>query len=369
MWLRVVALLLNVIFGLALPVQAAETAAPRRVDGPVADPADPHRTAETPPPDFPGLQYIDSAGCVFLRTESGWRARLARDGSAICGWPPTLSARGTQGVSPASGAGSRASQIEQTLAEAIIPNLQSGELAERPDETPPPLSEPAAQAPGRATGDALDPAPDPLGLGQMVASAPDLRRQLVGTGHAQRLCRLIGAGDALGLCGPGDEGAALALPRASGSEPASAKVATAVPGSLPGPATPVAAPAPAAPRARPSAAVLPATASTAASASKAAVTVPAASRPAAGAGAGAGADNSMLIRPGMRYVEVGTFKDPDQALAVARQLAAMGLPVVRSKPREGAAIAVMVGPLEDREAIVRMADRLRKAGFARLVAR
>lgn len=365
MWLRVVALLLNVIFGLALPVQAAETAAPRRVDGPVADPADPHRPAETPPPDFPGLQYIDSAGCVFLRTESGWRARLARDGSAICGWPPTLSARGTQGVSPASGAGSRASQIEQTLAEAIIPNLQSGELAERPDETPPPLSELAAQASGRATGDALDPAPDPLGLGQMVASAPDLRRQLVGTGHAQRLCGLIGAGDALGLCGPADEGAALALPRASGSEPASARVATAVPGSLPGPATPVAAPA--APRARPSAAALPATASSAASASKAAVTVPAASRPAAGAGAGA--DNSMLIRPGMRYVEVGTFKDPDQALAVARQLAAMGLPVVRSKPREGAAIAVMVGPLEDREAIVRMADRLRKAGFARLVAR
>ena len=359
MWLRVVALLLNVIFGLALPVQAAETAVPRRVDGPAADSADPHRPAETPPPDFPGLQYIDSAGCVFLRTESGWRARLARDGSAICGWPPTLSARGTQGVSPASGAGSRASQIEQTLAEAIIPNLQSGELAEGPDETPPPLSEPAAQAPGRATGDALDPAPDPLGLGQMVASAPDLRRQLVGTGHAQRLCGLIGAGDALGLCGPGDEGAALALPRASGSEPGSARVATAVPGSLPGPATPVAAPA--APRARPSAAALPATASTAASASKAAV-VPA-------AGAGAGADNSMLIRPGTRYVEVGTFKDPDQALAVARQLAAMGLPVVRSKPREGAAIAVMVGPLEDREAIVRMADRLRKAGFARLVAR
>jgi len=266
MWLRVVALLLNVIFGLALPVQAAETAAPRRVDGPVADSADPHRPAETPPPDFPGLQYIDSAGCVFLRTESGWRARLARDGSAICGWPPTLSTRGTQGVPPASGAGSRASQIEQTLAEAIIPNLQSGELAERPDETPPPLSEPAAQAPGRATGDALDPAPDPLGLGQMVASAPDLRRQLVGTGHAQRLCGLIGAGDALGLCGPANEGAALALPRASGSEPASARVATAVPGSLPGPATPVAAPA--APRARPSAAALPATASTAASASR-----------------------------------------------------------------------------------------------------
>ena len=54
------------------------------------------RPAEPPPPDFSARQYIDSKGCVFLRDDDsgGWTARVSRDGAPICGYPPTLSARG-----------------------------------------------------------------------------------------------------------------------------------------------------------------------------------------------------------------------------------------------------------------------------------
>lgn len=49
--------------------------------------------AELPPPDFTARQYIDSKGCVFLRDGEAWVARQARDGTMLCGYPPTLSAR------------------------------------------------------------------------------------------------------------------------------------------------------------------------------------------------------------------------------------------------------------------------------------
>ena len=38
--------------------------------------------AETPPEDFPGQQYIDSTGCVFLRNADAWVARQSRDALA-----------------------------------------------------------------------------------------------------------------------------------------------------------------------------------------------------------------------------------------------------------------------------------------------
>lgn len=84
---------------------------------------------------------------------------------------------------------------------------------------------------------------------------------------------------------------------------------------------------------------------------------------------GARPEVPLLIPPGAQYLEVGAFKDPLDAHRLAQKLVAMGLPVVRSKPGQTTLSAVMVGPLEGREAMVRMADRLRKAGFARLVAR
>ena len=48
-----------------------------------------------PPGDFAGNQYIDGQGCVFNRDGERWLPRTDRDGKAICGFPPSLSARRT----------------------------------------------------------------------------------------------------------------------------------------------------------------------------------------------------------------------------------------------------------------------------------
>lgn len=51
--------------------------------------------AEPPPPDFSGNQYVDSAGCVFMRGEIGgtvtWLPRLNRDRQQVCGYDPSYS--------------------------------------------------------------------------------------------------------------------------------------------------------------------------------------------------------------------------------------------------------------------------------------
>ncbi|SEH86842.1 SPOR domain-containing protein [Paracoccus alkenifer] len=379
MWLRVVALLFIMVFALGLPAQAGETG-PRRADGPPADPRDSHRPAEEPPSDFSGLQYIDSAGCVFLRTEAGWRARLARDGAPICGLPPTLALRPGRETSPEPEP--RAVQIERILTETIITNMQAGELA---DPAPAKLAgAPRAfgpQTPDKGESSALgsadpDPLPDPLNVGRMLAHAPALRRQLVGAGRAEALCELVGGGDPLGLCGKAEGGLTPDLPLLSAHAPARAPIASAdpaptgtappdiaadLPGSVQEPRL-KAATQPVAPPA--------AVRTTETSRPKAAVPSPAAAQPGApGSSPETGGAGPLLIPAGARYLEVGVFTDPDQAQATAASLVAMGLPVVRTKPRDDAGLAIMVGPLEGREAIVRMADRLRKAGFTRLVAR
>ena len=411
MWLRVVALLLYMLPGLVL-AQGAETAVPRP-EGPVAGALDPRRPAEPPPPDFTGRQYIDSGGCVFLRTNAGWRARLSRDGAAICGWPPTLAARGAD-VPPLPGAEPRAAQIERLLTETIITNLHEGELVA--GETLPPVGAAkdavAGEAPPAARPDA-----DPLGIGRMIATAPDLRRQLVGPARAEHMCKLIGAGDPLGLCGPAENQLALAprIPAAA----AAPKLATAAPdipptslaaGMVPQivpPATIPPAAAATAPQVAPAVSAPPGAAATAPQVAPPAATPPVAtvaavqaapvttspptpatspptaappsatlpasspatvSRTAPGP-MGVQPEVPLLIPPGARYLEVGAFKDPLDAHRLAQKLVAMGLPVVRSKRGQTTLSAVMVGPLEGREEMVRMADRLRKAGFARLVAR
>ena len=51
---------------------------------------------ELPPADFGGNQYVDSAGCVFLRAglggQTSWVPRLGRDRAPVCGYEPSLMA-------------------------------------------------------------------------------------------------------------------------------------------------------------------------------------------------------------------------------------------------------------------------------------
>jgi cell division septation protein DedD len=54
---------------------------------------DPIRPAELPPADYAGLQYVDSKGCMFVRAgndrEVTWVPRVSREGTPICGNPPS----------------------------------------------------------------------------------------------------------------------------------------------------------------------------------------------------------------------------------------------------------------------------------------
>ena len=50
--------------------------------------------AEVPANDFNGRQYVDSAGCVFVRAGQGdvaaWMPRLTRSNEPLCGYTPTI---------------------------------------------------------------------------------------------------------------------------------------------------------------------------------------------------------------------------------------------------------------------------------------
>lgn len=59
----------------------------------IAGAKDLKQPAEMPPASFEGQQYVDSAGCLFLRAGTKedrlWIPRVARDGSLLCGYPPS----------------------------------------------------------------------------------------------------------------------------------------------------------------------------------------------------------------------------------------------------------------------------------------
>lgn len=361
------------------------------------------RPAEPPPGDFTAAQYIDSAGCVFVRVPGSWRARIARDGTPICGYPPTFSARrtGPEIVTPLfpEPEEPRAQRIERILTETILPALHEGELvapsttgdathpatpapavAQANSPPPPPAAAPLSAIPQSAVQAAAAAAEDPLGFAASVAQAPAIRARLAGTAPQQQLCDLIGAapaaeqgrggaGLALGFCGPTLKSPELALQVASSEEAAAAEDiprAVAETGvraaSNSGKATAAAAPKPA-----PSAAATPSRGASRETPRRAETPArdrarrAAAERPAREAPAGSG---QMMIPPGARFVQIGAFRDAANAERAARRLTGMGLPVARSngggdKPLQ----VILVGPLEGREAMVRTIDRLRRAGY------
>lgn len=313
------------------------------------------RPAETPPPDFTAGQYIDSAGCVFVRTDGGWHGRVDRDGVAVCGYPPTLSARRTGPESepalfprpelPA------AARIERDLTQAIIPNLQAAELTGpegKAGKTPAEAVANSAALPVVADQPRGELTSDPLQIGAVIAQAPALSRQMAGPGRTDRLCALIGASQ------PAPDGASLGL---CGSAATLASLSHISPGRKGGAAT-----------------------ARTASATKSDLAHPGAKRQEAKAvargsrtdrvaasGKAASPDDVRMVPPGARFVQIGSFRDAGQAQATAGKLARLGVPVARAK--DGRAELILVGPLKGREAIVRMIERLRHAGYGDLRAR
>ncbi|WP_314183544.1 SPOR domain-containing protein [Paracoccus yeei] len=331
--------------------------------------------AEPPPADFAGRQYIDSRGCVFLRDAEGtWTARRARDGTAVCGYPPTLSARGAGGrprlraLDPDAGK-TRAQLLEERLARVVTGNLQAGELASdpRPLETLPDMGpEPAPVAPLDALKSALHAAP-------MVRE--EMSRDIEPN---RRLCRLLGYDDepapqkeglghdpTQGYCGalPASDLSRLAFARPVGeiADPtATATAAGTEPATTPQPpVSPVEARradlSPGSPTPR------------AAAAEKPAPGLRVAAKPGRRPAPPAKAQGAEMIPATARYVQLGRFPDPAQAERAARRAAALGYPVLRGTGRDSPTL--LAGPFDTREAIVRALNRLRREGFAAAVAR
>lgn len=375
-------------------VRLVPAALPRILDVPPDELSDSLHPAEAPPGDFTAAQYIDSSGCVFVRTGDGWLARVARDGAPLCGYPPTFSARGIASdplAPPSPRPEPRAVAIQRTLAETIIPALQAGELV--PGRSPDPAG--SAEVAGRsqdinmaaasatdATLAAVSPpgsTSDPLGLAGASAHAGEVRRQMAAGSRAARLCDLIGAspaadargaGTALGHCGTAAPSlAALSPPHAGTPGQLAARSAPGSKLARQEQGAPVTASDPATAHARERAAHEVPAAGGASSRQKPAVHGGRRAVQAAGKAAARPAGGAGMIPPGARYVQIGAFRDSATADRTARRLVGMGLPVVRSGGRTGAAQLIMVGPLDGREAIVRTIDRVRRAGFRDAYAR
>ncbi len=162
------------------------------------------RPAEPPPPDFSARQYIDSKGCVFLRDDGtgGWTARVSRNGAPICGYPPTLSARGLDGkprlrvLDPDAGR-SPAELLEQALAEKVLTNLRPGELASDPT--------PLEKLPDMGPEPDISSAPSDA-LKAALAAVPDMRRSMgAALQPNRRLCELLGYDNSAGPSAVGSD--------------------------------------------------------------------------------------------------------------------------------------------------------------------
>ncbi len=86
---------------------------------------------EPPPPgDFPGAQYIDRSGCVFVRKGKAWEPRTDKQGAPICGFPPSLPALAD--TTPVDAPPSP----EEALAEVLAQGLKTGDLVTDAPATP-----------------------------------------------------------------------------------------------------------------------------------------------------------------------------------------------------------------------------------------
>lgn len=299
---------------------------------------------EPPPPgDYPGAQYIDRSGCVFVRQGNDWTPRLDGQNAPVCGFPPSQPALAEAPLPPPS--------PEAVLTDILSQGLQPGDLVATP--APEPLA-------------AVSPDPAQAELDAALARQIDLdarMRSVLGGSAPQGLCARLGyrgnggtapviGGDVTqGLC-PGMTVHNSPMPRIVAATPTPQAMPVTAPADRPARSDPE----PAVPS-QPSAAVPERPASVVAR------------RPAR-----AQVEKSAVVEmipPHARYVQIGVYADEGNALAALRRLSQMGY---RTAQRQEAGVdgprkAILAGPFADRQALVSALTRLRANGYPRALAR
>ncbi|WBU64467.1 SPOR domain-containing protein [Paracoccus aerodenitrificans] len=337
--------------------------------------------AEAPPPDFAGAQYIDSTGCVFIRSGDGWSPRRDGDGQAVCGFPPSSSAWSDH-RSRSDDTGNIPS-IERSLTELVVSSgatagaFASGSNSAEPD--------------GRRLMKAEDMGriSDPDGIGAQIGR--ELRARAKGAGRLsaadtsdRRFCYLIGMKPASvsgiseasdltqGLCqGTPESVGATVKPQkqaAESEDPADRQMAH---GAGQGPGV---SPASAVTNAK----TLPAVragdeAKAAASRMSGRKTVPAATQEAAPkpvTNAVRPRRNPLAeVPPHAHFVQLGRYSG-DEIEATIRAVATLGYPVARERLDDpGAAGIILAGPFPSRERLISALSHLRRSGFTGAFAR
>lgn len=295
---------------------------------------------EPPPPgDYPGAQYIDRTGCVFLRDGDHWSPRLDKQGTPICGFPPSQAANVPLPETPPS--------PEEVLTAVLAEGLRTGDLAT--DEPRKPLAD-VPPDPAQADLDAT--------LASQVELDNRLRSAMAGPAP-EGLCARLGyrpAGDTpphgvdvtQGLCsGMVADSPAPTIVSATAAPPEVSPMSD----ERPAPVERAAATA----VVRPDKPVKPKHASVVARRS-----APQSARP----------PSVEMIAAGARYVQIGTYADEANALAALRRLSGMGYRTAQRHQRADgpARRAILAGPFTDRQALVTALTRLRASGYPRAIA-
>lgn len=297
-----------------------------------------------PPGDYPGAQYIDRTGCVFVRDGKDWTPRRDKQGASICGFPPSQPALSDtalrEPVSP-----------EEALAEVLAQGLRSGDLVT--DAPMAPLADIAPDS-GQAALDAtlqnqID--TEARLRSAMTGKAPDGLCARLGYRPTSDATPIIGGDVTQGLC-PG-----MTAPQPLPQITARAASALAEPAAAADPQAPAAESPPASkPVHRAERAARPASV--------------VARRPSAASPAEK-PNPVEMIPANARYVEIGTYADAANALAALRRLSGLGYRTAQRDQKLGDKLgkAILAGPFADRQALVAALARLRANGYPRAVAR
>lgn len=293
---------------------------------------------EPPPAGFTGNQYVDSAGCVFIRAGVGgqttWVARVNRDRKLVCGYEPTVAPESATAEAeageaiPAEPVATAGVSVAETEVPLPVPAAMPAQAAKPiPAAKPAPVRRraavPLAKGPVRLVRAAPVTASATLCLERIDAA----QRYLLSDGRRVTQCGGTAPDEPVawlnGLAVPGLE---VASGAPSAAEAGRALRADRGAYRVVWQNGEIAAPSPA-PAAAPDA------------------------RPGVGPGG---------------YVQVGVFADPANAGAAIARLTALGLPVASATGRSGgrAVKAIMAGPFASAADLHAALATARRAGYA-----